>query len=122
MTTIASAVLAGYKLSQRLMELKVEDDQVRTLVGDLAGSLGSIMDLVEKVDKASAIVSRAAQNDDLSTVVEGIGHIKDITTVLVSDQQSIMDTLYGGMSREELQLVMLMEALMEELGAEGADI
>lgn len=113
MTTIASAVLAGYKLSQRLVELNVEDDQVRTLVGDLATSLGSIMDLVEKVDTAVAIVGRAAQADDLLTVVEGVAAIKGVTAGLVADQQSIMDAMYEGVSREELQLMMLMEALMK---------
>lgn len=110
-TTIASAVIAGFTLSQRLVELGVEDEQVRELVGTLGGSLGAIMDAVEKVDTAVTIVSRAAQNDDLLTVVEGCAAIKGVTADLVSDQQTIMDTMYGGMSKDELAIMTLLQQL-----------
>lgn len=110
-TTIATAVIAGFTLSQRLVELGVEDDQVRELVGTLGGSLGAIMDAVEKVDIATGLVQAAAQRDDLLTVVEGLAAIKGVTANLVSDQQTIMDAMYGGMSKDELAMLMLLQEL-----------
>lgn len=109
--TIATAVLAGHALGARLEELKIVDEQVFKLVGELGGSLGSIMDMVEKVDTALAIVQKAAQTDDLLTVVEGVAVIKAVTADLVSDQDKIMAELFGGMSKEELEVLTLLRSL-----------
>lgn len=110
--TIAAAVLVGLALSDRLQELGIEDEIVRKSVGDLATALGNVMNMVEKVDIASSIVQRAAQNDDLLTVVEGMAAIKGVTADLVSDQDKIMEAMMGGLSEEEA----LMFKLLAELG------
>lgn len=109
--TIAAAVLAGHGLGARLEELNLIDEQVAKLVGDLGGALGSIMDMVEKVDQAVAIVQRSTTEGDYDNVVEGLRVIKRVTEDLVSDQDKIMETLFGGMSKEEMQMIALLKAL-----------
>jgi hypothetical protein len=107
-TTIASAVLAGFSLAERLQELGVQDQKLSDLIGELASSLGAVMDSVEKVDTAVGIVGRAAQNDDLLTVVEGCAVIKGVTSDLVSDQDKIMQAM---LSEEDLAIMQLLQIL-----------
>uniref|UniRef100_A0AAU6VXK3 Uncharacterized protein n=2 Tax=unclassified bacterial viruses TaxID=12333 RepID=A0AAU6VXK3_9VIRU len=108
---IATAVLAGYNLGARLEELAIEDAALFKLVGELGGSLGSIMDMVEKVDQAVGLIQAAAQRDDLQTVVEGLAVVKRVTADLVSDQDKIMEAMYEGMSKEEVQMLALLRAI-----------
>jgi hypothetical protein len=111
--TIAAAVLAGLTLSDRLVELGVQDEAVFKVIGDLAGALGEVMAVTEKVDLAVGLVSAAQLADDEDTVMRGLAAIKAVTSDLVSDQDKIMAAMLGDMSEEEA----LMMRLLAELGA-----
>lgn len=108
-TTIASAVLAGFEIAGRLQELKIQDEKLAGLIGDLATSLGAVMDSVGKVDTAVGIVGRAAQNDDLLTVVEGCAVIRGVTSDLVSEQDSIMKAMLSPEDYAMLQVIQMLQ-------------
>jgi hypothetical protein len=82
--TIAAAVLAD-----RLTELEVQDEQLAVLIGDLAGSLGAVMDMSEKVDYAVSVVRREFEMGNNASAYEGLALIKGVTSDLVADQDKI---------------------------------
>lgn len=110
-TTLATSVIAGYNLGARLEELSIEDEKVFELVGELGGSLGKVMDLLQKVDQALAIVQRATTEGDYDRVVEGLSAIKGVVENLVSDQDKIEEALFADMPREQHEMLAILRAL-----------
>lgn len=111
--TIAAAVLAGLTLSDRLTELgHMGDEVIHKSVGELAGALGELMAIVEKVDIAVGIVSEAILHDEEDVALRGLAAIKGVTEDLVSDQDKLNAALTAGLSDEDKLLM----ALLAELG------
>lgn len=106
--TIASAVIAGLAISDRLNELEIKDEKLFHLIGELAGSLGAVMATTEKLDMALEIMDRAAQRDDLLCLVEGIDAVRPTLSELVSDQDKIMEAMLKDVSPQEALLIKLM--------------
>jgi hypothetical protein len=107
--TIATAVLAGLAISDRLQELTIVDDVLFEEVGNLAGALGAVMQLIEQVDVATGIVLSAVEASDQATALKGLTAIKAVTSDLVSDQDKVNAAL--GMTEEEQAIFALMAAL-----------
>jgi hypothetical protein len=111
--TIAAAVLAGMTVSDRLVELGVQDEVVFKAIGELAGALGAVMSVTEKVDLAIGMIAADQLADDEDRVMQGLAAVKEATSNLVADQDKIMKAMLGDMSEEEA----LMMRLLAELGA-----
>ncbi|AHJ87351.1 hypothetical protein phiPsa267_096 [Pseudomonas phage phiPsa267] len=109
--TIATAVLAGLAVSDRLNELDVQDEQLATLVGDLAKSLAEVMAVTEMVDKAVSITAEQSQKGDTFEVDRGLAAIRQVTSNLVSDQEKITEAFMKNATPEEMLLMKLMAAL-----------
>ena len=107
--TIAAAVLAGLAIADRLTELEIQDDQLAVLIGDLAGSLGAVMDMSKKVDVAIGVCQRALADDNTITVYEGLTVIKSFTADLVADQDKIEAAM--GFTVEDKILADLLQSL-----------
>lgn len=109
--TIATSVLAGLALSDRLQELGIVDEQVHDQVGKLAASLAEVMVAVEKVDQAIGLISEASQKGDTFNVDRGLSVVRRVTTNLIADQDQIEAAFMKGASPEEILLMKLMAAL-----------
>lgn len=105
---IATAVLAGLAISDRLNELGIQDEFLFQAVGELAGSLGEIMAVTEKVDLAVGIVSAHVLSGNEDGVMMGLSAIKAVTEDLVSDQDKVMEAMMGSASDEEKMLLALL--------------
>lgn len=109
--TIASAVLAGLAIADRLNELQVADEQLHKEVGVLAAGLGALMATTEKVGAALSVVEQAIEARDDSTAIEGVKLCKIAVDELTSDQDKVMDAMLKGASEEEKLLIKLLSEL-----------
>ena len=107
MTKIATSVLAGFRLTKRLVELQTpEDRELKTQIDTLAESLGETMAAVEACDKALLIVALALQVGDIEVAKEGVDALRSATAQLLSDQDKIEQEL--GFSQEQMDLMKLL--------------
>lgn len=112
---IAHAVLAGLAISQRLVALEVpHDKELITAVGDLAGSLATILAAVEILDQAIAVSIRLVEEGDTERALEGLNMIKEGTAELISEQDTIeaaMGVNLASADAEVEALIALLNAL-----------
>lgn len=119
--TIATAVLAGLKVSERLNELELNDEKLFGLIGELARSLADVQFTAERVDTALDICVTASKAHDYTTVAERLPVIKQITADLVSDQDKVRAAMLEGADEETKALMALVE-LLSSLGVPGGKL
>lgn len=119
--TIATAVLAGLKVSERLNELELNDEKLFGLIGELARSLADVQFTAERVDAALDICVTASKARDYTTVAERLPVIKQITADLVSDQDKVRAAMLEGADEETKALLALVE-LLGSLGVPGGKL
>ncbi|UAV89692.1 hypothetical protein [Pseudomonas phage COT4] len=113
--TIASAVLAGVSIADRLSELEVPYDEVLfTGVGDLAENLAKVMATLELIDECVKLAVGDIQAGNVEHGVKGLQLIAGVTTELLADQDKIEQAM--GITPEEKALYELLAALGVKLG------
>ena len=113
--TLASAVLAGVSIADRLNVLDVPHDvELYTSVGDLAANLAKVMATLELVDECLKLAIGEIEAGNIEHAVKGLQLIAATTTELLEDQDKIEAAM--GITPEEKALYELLASLGVKLG------